>query len=110
MRSAVEQALARMYHKEPYLCSRYRNIGESAFLLQLGFIYCRLLTREKPLLHPGEKYYRKFQSLCTVHRHQCDGISLAVIIIDIGDERYFLEKARETDFLFLVRFLIFNYI
>ncbi len=71
------------------------HIGEPPLLLHLlGRIHA-LRPGEDALLHSRDEHHREFEALGGVHRHQHHGVGLGVVVVDIGHQRHFLQKAGE---------------
>ena len=68
---------------ELFLCSRYRNIRKTSFLLNLIVINNRLENREYVFLHSREEHDRKLKSLCGVNSHKHYRVRRLIVFIDI---------------------------
>ena len=84
---AEEHTLSCAGNAQLFLCSCYRNIAKSAFLLHLVRLAYRLYPREDALLGADEEHICELKPLGRVHRHHDNAVLILVVVVHISVQR-----------------------
>ncbi len=108
----VHHSICGTRQNQLFLCTSHTDIAKPAFLLHARIRIHRPLSRKESVLHSRQENDRKFQSFCTVHRHQSYLARRLIVLVGIavcGDLfKKFFERCRFARIFLLFLVIVYK--